>query len=440
MKLKCLLFTICCSLALFSYAQDRAPMGGNGPKVGDRLEGQRCYKLMVCESDADEITEYNRGINSEAGNRGLLMDLLSQYRSTFTGQAISASQKLLDYGISAIVSLAKDKRGDWQKAVNNECRFVRKLPMQTEILDFYRAPSNVGPLDPRDMLFNGFGCRQVIEYKVSDTITRQEEVFYMRCKVRNDSIGRRRILNHSKFEVEIDSIRFAPFMCDLPNDSLGLNTDNRIGFSFDSRKNLTFNVDATITSSWINQAMQVYTDQELGKFSIVAQIDPSDLDADNVFLYGKSTKPKKSKVMVTGDCFLVPRSYVGTADPETNQDSWGTGQYKVDMQVSESCQLNEQYYQDKSGKWLKERWQPEWNKIKKRKHSPSVWNHLLSIVDTEYVGTAWVTTLLDPLKTVLVQTETGLINDLGAAIGGTATATATATAAGTGTPTGMTGN
>jgi hypothetical protein len=112
------------------------------------------------------------------------------------------------------------------------------------------------------------------------------------------------------------------------------------------------------------------------------------------------------------------------------------------MQVSESCQLNEQYYQDKSGKWLKERWQPEWNKIKKRKHSPSVWNQLLSIVDTEYVGTAWVTTLLDPLKTVLVQTETGLINDLGAAIGGTATATAAGTGAnaGTGAPTGVPGN
>jgi hypothetical protein len=96
------------------------------------------------------------------------------------------------------------------------------------------------------------------------------------------------------------------------------------------------------------------------------------------------------------------------------------------MQISESCQINSKYYQDDEGKWVKDRWNPEWKKIKHRKHSASAWNQILGVVGTEYAGTAWVTTLLDPMKTVIVQTETGFINGASA----TATATATATAAG----------
>jgi hypothetical protein len=409
MTLKYLIFATLCTVATLGYAQ------GSGPRPGapdNRKEGQRCYKLMVCESDSAQITEYNRGLNRSIGNRNFLTDVLGQYRTTFTGQAISSTSKLLDLGISAIVSAAKDKRPDWQNAINNECRFVRKLPMQTEILDFYKHPSTVGPLDPRDMLFNGFGCRQVIEYLDADNHVKEEEVFYVRCRVRTDSVGITRMLNHSKFVVEVDSLRFAPFLCDLPNDSLGMETDSRIDFDFAKRQNLTFNVDATITSSWINQAMQVYNNQELGTFSIVAKIDPEQLDAKKVFVYsGKLDKDNEKKsVTVTGDCFLVPRSYVGSADMKTNQDSWGTGQYKVEMQISESCQINSKYYQDNEGKWVKDRWNPEWKKIKHRKHSASAWNQILGVVGTEYAGTAWVTTLLDPMKTVIVQTETGFIN------------------------------
>jgi hypothetical protein len=147
----------------------------------------------------------------------------------------------------------------------------------------------------------------------------------------------------------------------------------------------------------------------------MAKIDPEQLDENNIFVYsGKLDKnnPKKS-VSVNGDCFLVPRSYVGSADMKTNQDSWGTGQYKVEMQISESCKINSKYYQDKTGKWIKDRWNPEWKKIKQRKHPDSVWNQISGIVSSEYTGTTWITTLLEPMKTVIVQTEQGFINGLG---------------------------
>ena len=86
------------------------------------------------------------------------------------------------------------------------------------------------------------------------------------------------MLHHSKFEVYVDSLRFNPYLCDLPNDSLGLETDKRIGFSFARRKDLQFRVDATITSSWINQAMQVHNDVKIGEFHITASIDSTNLD------------------------------------------------------------------------------------------------------------------------------------------------------------------
>jgi hypothetical protein len=412
MTLKYFIFATLCTFALFGYAQETEHKSGT---PSNRMEGQRCYKLMVCESDSNEVTEYNRGLNRGINNRGFLSDAFNQYRTTFTGQAITSSTNLLELGISAVVSAAKDKRPDWQNAINNECRFIKKLPMQTEILDFYKYTSNVGPLDPRDMLFNGFGCRQIIESVDSTKKVKEVEVFYLKCKVRTDSIGISRMLNHSKFVVEVDSLRFAPFLCDLPNDSLGIATESRIDFDFNKRQDLTFNVDATITSSWINQAMQVYNNQELGTFSIMAKIDPEQLDENNIFVYsGKLDKnnPKKS-VSVNGDCFLVPRSYVGSADMKTNQDSWGTGQYKVEMQISESCKINSKYYQDKTGKWIKDRWNPEWKKIKQRKHPDSVWNQISGIVSSEYTGTTWITTLLEPMKTVIVQTEQGFINGLG---------------------------
>lgn len=425
------IFTLSCVLVLSlgAFAQDAAkpessgdkPGGKSMPASGGVMEGRRQYSLIVNEGDSSRVHEYNRGLQlgRELNSRGLLSEITELYRSTFAGKAVSATSGLIDLGVTAIKNAASSKRPKWMAAVRNESSFVKVLPMKQEILDFYRAPSTVGPLDPSDMLFDGFGCRQVIVCKNSRNEEVKEEVFYLSCKVRTDTIGISRMLNHSKFEVYVDTLRFNPSLCDLPNDSLGMETENRIDFSFDKRQNLKFNVKATITSSWINQAMQVYNDQYLGEFNITASINPK-LMNDGVFTYVNDIDSSSEKdVKVTGDCFLIPRSYVGatqidagSGDGNPVQDSWGTGQYKVEIQVSETCDINSQYYMN-DGKWDKDKWEPEWEKIKKRQPSKTPWSRMSSVVESEYKDNKWIVTLLEPIKTAVIQSEGRLLNASG---------------------------
>lgn len=376
------------------------------------IVGQRKYELIVNEGNDSTVNAFNRGLEASRGNRAFLADIAGVYRSTFVGQAIGASTSLLELGISALMKAGENKQPKWQKAVMGESTFIRVLPMQMEILDFYREPSSIGPLDPSDMFFNGFGCRQVIEYTDAEGRPAEEEVFYVSCNVRTDSIGRMRMLNHSKFEVYVDSLRFNFALCDLPNDSLGTDICTRIPFSFEKRKDLKFIVRADITSSWITQAMQVYNDQPLGSFEIVASIDPDKLDSRGIFTYSSSNAADRAKrVSVKGDCFLVPRSYVGSNDMHTASDSWGTGQYKVEMQIAETCRINPDYYMT-DGKWDKDIWGPEWKLISKRKPSKPAWRSVLEVVGVQYAGSNWISTLLEPTKTVIIQYETQELNRL----------------------------
>ena len=398
------------------YAQQPEPVTQDaGPQKQRTVKGQRKYKLVVNEGNDSTVAEFNRGLASMRGNlsnRGLLDNLTGLYKKSAAGQAVSVTSSLLNFGLNAIIAATKSKKPEWEKAVRGECTFVRRLPMQMEILDFYRHPSTNGPLDPTDMNFNGFGCRQVIEYTDPDGNVREEEVFYVTCKVKSGPEGKARMLNHSKFEMEVDTLRFNYALCDLPNDSLGMATDNRIGFSFDSRKDLKFVVNATITSSWINQALMVFNDQPLGSFDIVASIDPKYIDGDGVFRYYADRDRNSGKdVRVSGDCFLVPRSYVGSSDMRNIQDSWGTGQYKVEMKVSEVCKINEKYYMTADGRDNK-KWKDEWRLIKKRKKQPSVWKQLLGVVSSQYKDSKWVTVLAEPAINAFIQYETDGITRL----------------------------
>lgn len=395
------------------------------PANAKRVVGQRKYTLVVNEGNDSTVAEFNRGLaalRGNMGNRGLIDNLTGMYKASAAGQAVSLTTGLLDLGINAIINATKSKQPEWEKAVRGESTFVRRLPMQMEILDFYRHPSINGPLDPTDMNFNGFGCRQVIEYTDNNGNVREDEVFYVSCRVKTGDDGKARMLNHSKFEVEVDTLRFNYLLCDLPNDSLGMNTDSRIGFSFDKRSDLKFIVNATITSSWINQALIVFNDQPLGTFDIVASIDPRFIDDDGVFrYYARRDKDSGKRVKVTGDCFLVPRSYVGSPDMQTVRDSWGTGQYKVEMRISETCRINSSYYMS-DGKWDSSKWKPEWNKIKSRRRSISPWRRILGVVSAQYADSKWVTVLAEPAKTAFIQYETERINCLlnpGTAVPGT---------------------
>lgn len=90
-------------------------------------------------------------------------------------------------------------------------------------------------------------------------------------------------------------------------------------FDFKGRKDLTFKLNVKVYSSWINEAIMLVDNQKIGEFNVVAKIDPEDLNENQIFVYDETKH--YDKVSVTGDCFLVPRSYTGI----TGSPSWGIG-------------------------------------------------------------------------------------------------------------------
>ncbi|MBD5189783.1 MAG: hypothetical protein HDS95_05835 [Bacteroidales bacterium] len=379
---------------------------------GKTMQGQREYSVIV--NQTNDTLKLNSKLRGVSQNRGLLTDLVSGYMNMGTTTLLSASSGLLNMGVSLIKEATRDKRPDWENAVREESVFVKYLPMQMQVLDFYGEPSPNGALDPMNMKFNGFGCKQVINIKDENGKDEEKEVFYMTCSLRADTVGVARMLNHSKFEVVIDELCFNPYLCNLPNDSVNPNPATRVPFSFDRRKNLMFNVDAVITSSWINEAIQVFNDVELGRFHIQAAIRPDQLDEDGVFRYDRNKEEDKAKqVSVTGESFIVPRSYIGTSDMQTAEDSWGTGQYKVNMIISESCQINDDFYksEDKGKKkWDKNVWGEEWKIMKKRMPRANMWTQIKNTVFPQFSGETWISTLTEPFVTTLVKHEGLLMN------------------------------
>jgi len=375
-------------------------------------KGQREYSVIV-HQDGDTVV-FNNKLRSIGAQRGILMDLAQGYLSLGTSTILSASKDLMAMGVNAVKEAIRDKRPDWHKSTMEECRFVKFLPMKTQVLDFYSQPSSNGAIDPSNMKFSGFGCSQTINIIDEGGKRHEEEVFYVSCKLRDDDAGIARMLNHSKFEVVIDELRFNPMLCNLPNDSINPDPATRVEFSFDKRKDLVFNVDAVVSSSWINEAIQVNDDIELGRFHIQASIDPFKLDNDGVFRYKRGEADDAGKmVTVTGESFIVPRSYIGSSDMQTASDSWGTGQYRINMVISETCSINEAYYTEmKNGKchWRKDRWMPEYKLIRQRASHHGAWVTIKQQVFPSLIGDRWVTTITEPFTSTLINYEGKWIN------------------------------
>lgn len=421
---------ICCLLFLnigIAFSQKRM-VGKDQQRNQERLEvkdAEREYSIIVYERQSDSPLSFDREIAT--GSRGFWNGIYDVYRSTFVGKITNLSTTILDTGVNLLVKAftkKKENHANWLSSIQKEMTFTKTLPMQTEIADFYRNPSKVGAMDPEDMIFNGFGCRQYLTYKDEDGIQKKILVFEIACSLDDSKRGKERILHHGKFEIKVDSIRFNPYLCDLPNDSLDVAQVNealRIPFDFERRKNLSFRLVAKITSSWMNEAIEIFRDQPLGQFQIDFIIpDSTVLDSvgewKGYYTY-KSTNasdqmnPKKN-VMVSGECFIVPRSFIGYYDLDNTSPSstpiWGTGQYCVNMQISERCQKNDQYYDSD------DKWKEEWKKIKKRRSTPTIFNTLLNQAKNEFDwdNHKWVYTILNPVQSAVLVEEKKWVNHI----------------------------
>ncbi len=286
------------------------------------------YKTYIYTSDelGSEISKLN---DERDSSRGYLGDLFSATGNSVKGLAGGYVSSFFDMGVNAIGALVtrnKRMRKEWEEAVKKENVFQTRITTVSEMSDFYDAPSFDGAMDPKGMRFDGIGC---LRTEGSDTL------FYVSFHIDRSKLYR--IINHSKFELVLDTLILSPKRSNLPNTQLS------IPYSFEERKNFTLSMDISIISSWMNEVVQLQKDVELGRFGINIPVDPSLLDKDG-FLRYTHHEGEAPRYKVTGECFIVPRSYMGFRDERDNfKDSWGTGEYKLAIDIKESCDVTEQY-------------------------------------------------------------------------------------------------
>lgn len=404
---------------------------------GRDIQLERKFQLLVQIDTTSEIDANNRAItnaiasNANGNKTGFFKMLRTGFGTAFVQKTQNATSNILSLGVSYLSEALKGDSRKWYDAALSHCVLTHKIKSDTQINDFYAAPSNLGALDPQNIRFKGFGCHHFLEEKNGNN--RGLEVFYIFCKMRRDTEGINSIVNHSKFLIEVDSLKFYPKYCGLPNDSAKAITP----FDFAKRTDLTLTIKARIYSSWINEAIMVTNDQQLGEFTITARIKPELLTGpDSVFVYKKNDKRFEEAVKVDGNCFIVPRSYSGTSNGTTYSSTWGTGQYRIEMDVNESCRINNRYYYKEEykneeipvkqigngqaianagipefKKFDKAKWQAEWAPIKSRRRNEKFTKQLWNSIVTAYKGSGWVETFTSPLVNVIQNYEAQELNN-----------------------------
>lgn len=384
-----LLVTLQC-LATTTVAQPKAPAAtANAHANMAKGKDVSTYDLLVFQNKniGKDITR-----KYDAQLEGLRQDMSRGYLSNLLGQGLTAAKKaastslmgLVSTGVNMIGDMVRSKKNDWRAAVARENVFVKTLPMMENIEDFYSDVSFAGALDPSSLSFNGFGC---LQKRDNDT------VLYMVCHLDTTEYGVGRILKHSKFELTLDTLVFNPYKCDLPNDST-LPYSLRMPFSFTNRDNLNLQISLNVMSSWINQAIQLHRDQTLGQFFVNVPINENTLDADSVFRFYRGSANNKAVCDITGESFIVPRSYIGVRDANGRfHDAWGTGQYKMSMTLRETCSNTEAF--DKN-------WKADWKARKMNKgHKVDFGRAMRQLWDAN--GSKWVMSIVEAPAKMLTQ-------------------------------------
>jgi hypothetical protein len=420
-------------------AQEKPDAAQNGQSgIKQEVSGQYKFQISVDnQHDSIGIQKLNQRLDQlsrQSGNRNLGKTIKLALGTGVTQRTVNATSNLVSFGVNWIVSqMQKNSKNfeSWSKAKQQQCTYTRDLSSEDKIDDFYYLTSTNGALDPHNIKFNGFTCRNYISVDSVNNRSKGEagndklekkpgqkneighDAFYISCSLRKDSLGIAHMANHSKFMLEVDSLIFYPKYCNIPNINGRKASES---FDFKQFSNMEFQIKVKITSSWVNEAVMVTNDQQLGEFTIIARISNEVLD-DGVFIYNGKNKKTLSAVSISGDSFMVPRSFVGTVDTPI----WGTGQYVLHMEVSESSQLNASYYKIEGigngeavnfanlpgyKRWDKNVWKTEWKSMNERKSGDSFWKNAWKAVKTAYVDDNWVKELVDPIATSIYQEET----------------------------------
>ncbi|MCH5238111.1 MAG: hypothetical protein J1E95_09995, partial [Muribaculaceae bacterium] len=347
------------------------------------------YKTFIYTSDnlADEIQRVN---DEQDDTRRFDVDLLNATVGAVKGLGAGYVSAFIDLGVNAIGNLITRNarlQNEWEETVKKENSWSTTISSIQDIKDFYKKPSTAGALDPLNMNFDGIGCMRM---EGNDT------VFFVSCHIDRSKLNR--IVNHSKFELVLDTLILNPLHSNLPNTRLP------IEYSFDERGNFNLMMNIKLTSSWFTDAIELHNDALLGEFMISIPVSRNDVDSEGYLKYYRE-EDSPSKYQVIGESFIVPRSYMGYRDADGRyKNIWGTGQYKLDIELQESCNITEEY----RANWKNDR--KARNKLKPSKgFFPTVWQ-TISSQNWDEITKSWVITTLKAPAGVL---SNEMINQLG---------------------------
>ena len=396
------------------------------PLSAQRGDNPDSWEVQVNTMDEGKrlmITEMVEKMQAAGGaERGLVLDMLkaSGYGLVTTAIEIVAGE---------VVNLAKyrsNQKKQWMQMIEKECNYTDSLSSIQGLKDFYSETSRYGALDPSNMNFDGITIRGVKD---------GHEMLYLSCRI--DTTRLEELFQHSKFHLMLDTLSFNPYECHLPNlsaNGIRLRGDSDSGrdnsFSFDERSNLHVGIDLTLTSSWINEAVMVQRDVELGQFKLEMEI-PAGVQ---VFTYSRAAIDENRRRMAAdptlkldtrylqmeGECFVVPRSFMPVSGTER---MWGTGEYNMKVKFRESCR----FLQDASRNEKLKYWHEDYKRLRKMQKKGSAFN--------DYFRTLWSQNGDKIVKTVVKQ---GLTTGASAA-GLTGPSSARKTGGDSGTPSGTAG-
>lgn len=332
------------------------------------------FKTFIYTSNdlGEEIARHSELVNRK--DRGYLGDLFNASKESLKGIASGYVTSFIDLGVNAIGSLLTRNarlKEEWEETVKAENIYKTKISTVSEINDFYKEASFEGAMDPKGMRFDGIGCLRLED---NDT------VFYLSCHIDRSKIDR--IVKHSKFELVLDTLIVSPSHSNLPNTYLDL------PYSFAERDNFTLSMNIKLISSWMNEIVQLQKNQELGAFVLNVPVDPEELDEKGFLRYVRN-RDEEPVYKIVGESFIVPRSYMGYRDKDDNyKNIWGTGEYKLEIELKETCDVTEQY---------RENWKKDRKRRKKLMEKESIWENGWQTISNQRwdeLAQSWVITTL----------------------------------------------
>lgn len=392
-----LLFVFSFSL-LTSLGQPSRSQGMGKPDGGlmnglDMSRMETSFVLNINQMDDVKKEKLNKvASNYRTHNRSVLTDM----GNAMLAGGVASVVNVVATEIINLTQIRSKQKKAWMEMRQKECTFVDSLQSVKGQSDFYSRQSDYGPLDPSDMNFDGITLCANREGK---------EVLRMVCHI--DTTRFDHLFLHSKFYLVVDSIVFNPYRSFLPNlkanriekprgndvsqDEIDFwNTISQ--FSFSEHQRPTVNIKMDIYSSWINELVHVFQNVRLGTFSVNIPINENELN-DSVYIYSRqmALREHRPTIDMDGDCFIVPRSYMPVS---ANSPSWGTGEYKMKVVLSESCRYNPTEGRSKN-------WHRDYKQLVRMQNNGKAKNEYWSDV---------VTTFRDNMNTILKATYTPALN------------------------------